>query len=325
MTMPNEIQRDRFSRVRQATLESAVPHQTFVRCLEKLSRFHQRSLSESKYRCAFVTGETGAGKSTLIEYYASQYPREARLNVDFAPIVCVRAPGRSTVKGLGNAILIKLGGPSQMSWSDFEITNQVVKLIRAMDVQLLIIDEVQDLLEWKRNSSLFPTLVANFVQAIIDATAAGVVLVGLPNIEDIADQERQLASRTGAYIRMAGLRPTNPAERADFKLLMKAIENNSLLPFYAPLETPLVALRIQMASAGYIGEARRLVRFAINNAEDEGSALVRLQDFSAALRDTTPGSTLRVDPFKMSDADLIAWIEADPKKAMKDAGPRWTE
>lgn len=124
---------------------------------------------------------------------------------------------------------------------------------------------------------------------------------------------------------MAGLRPTNPAERADFKLLMKAIENNSLLPFYAPLETPLVALRIQMASAGYIGEARRLVRFAINNAEDEGSALVRLQDFSAALRDTTPGSTLRVDPFKMSDADLIAWIEADPKKAMKDAGPRWTE
>ncbi|MFN4339601.1 TniB family NTP-binding protein [Parvibaculum sp.] len=325
MTMLSEPRRDRFERIRQAALESAVQHKTFVRSLERLTRFHQRSLSESKCRCAFITGETGAGKSTLIEYYATQYPREARLNVDYSPVVCVRAPGRSTVKGLGNAILMKLGGPSQMSWSDFEITNQVVKLIRAMDVQLLIIDEVQDLLEWKRNSSLFPTLVANFVQAIIDATAVGVVLVGLPNIEEIASQERQLASRTGAYIRIAGLRPTNPAERADFKLLMKAIEQEASLPFYSPLDTQLVALRIQMASAGYIGEARRLVRFAINNAEDEGSTLVRAQDFSAALRNMTPGNFRRVDPFRMPDTDLIAWIETDPKKAMKDAGPLWTE
>lgn len=217
MTMPNEIQRDRFSRVRQATLESAVPHQTFVRCLEKLSRFHQRSLSESKYRCAFVTGETGAGKSTLIEYYASQYPREARLNVDFAPIVCVRAPGRSTVKGLGNAILIKLGGPSQMSWSDFEITNQVVKLIRAMDVQLLIIDEVQDLLEWKRNSSLFPTLVANFVQAIIDATAAGVVLVGVAEHRGYRGSGKAARQQNRSLHQNGGTAPDEPRRTCGFQ------------------------------------------------------------------------------------------------------------
>lgn len=325
MTTPNEIRQDRFTRMRNEAIEGAVRHKTFTRCLDRLARFHQSSLSESKCRCAFVTGETGAGKSTLIEYYASQHPRVSGRNVDCAPVVCVRAPGRSTVKGLGSAILIKLGSPSPASWSDFEITNHVIKLIRAMDVQLLIIDEVQDLLEWKRNSSLFPTLVANFVQSIIDTTATGVVLVGLPNIETIADQERQLAGRTGAYIRMTGLRPTSPTERADFKLLMEALGMRSHLPFFAPLDSPLIALRIQIASAGYIGEARRLVRFAVNCAEDEGSALVRLEDFSAALRDMTPGDSVRVDPFKMSDVDLMAWIEIDPKKAIKDAGPKWIE
>lgn len=235
MTTPNEIRLDRFTRMRNEAIEGAVRHKTFTRCLDRLARFHQSSLSESKCRCAFVTGETGAGKSTLIEYYASQHPRVSGRNVDCAPVVCVRAPGRSTVKGLGSAILIKLGSPSPASWSDFEITNHVIKLIRAMDVQLLIIDEVQDLLEWKRNSSLFPTLVANFVQSIIDTTATGVVLVGLPNIETIADQERQLAGRTGAYIRMTGLRPTSPTERADFKLLMEALGMRSHLPFFAPL------------------------------------------------------------------------------------------
>lgn len=301
-------------RARMAAVQ-VVKHPAFEYGLRKLTLFHQRLSQNVEFRCMYITGESGTGKTTLIEHYISAFPMERMPSVDIRRAVYVRAPARSSVKGLGYQILSHLGAPTAARMTDFEISSCVRKLLRQMRVEILFIDEVQDLLEWKSASTRIPKLVANFIKEILQETDTGIVLAGLPCIETISSFEKQLKNRTAGGISMVPFHAANPSDREAYRQILLSSVEKSKLVFDFDVSDALTAIRFQVASDGNPSVTKNLINAASTEAEIEGSRSIGMKHIEYAYIMSQEKTEIKIDPFQMSKEELISWVEADATRA----------
>src|ERR1044072_4049402 len=59
--------------------------------------------------CMLITGTKGAGKTTLIEWYVSDFPVRQLTERRIVPILVANVPSPATVKGLAAAMLDAIG------------------------------------------------------------------------------------------------------------------------------------------------------------------------------------------------------------------------
>ncbi|MES1990963.1 MAG: TniB family NTP-binding protein [Pseudomonadota bacterium] len=292
-------------------MKQVVHHPLHNAALLKLEQFHLGLKEPHEIRCMLITGESGSGKTTLVNEYMSRFPFERHPNVDVRRVLYVRAPSRSSVKSLGLHILRKLGGPIIPRMSDFEVSLCVRKLLCEMGVELLFIDEVQDLLEWKPTSNKIPKLVANFIKEILQETNTGIVLMGSPSIEVIPTLEVQLGNRTGEGISLDSLRAADAEERAAYREYLAVAVKEWSLPVELDLSDNLTALRFQVATDGRFSLTNKVLHIAKNRAALEKSPSVRAKHFEYAFVIMNDSNEQKIDPFKMGKDDLLAWVEVD--------------
>lgn len=137
-----------FGQMSRLLSSDTVWHGVLDSAMKSLKIFHEGIKRNSECRCLFLTGVSGAGKTTLIGRYMQRFPIEKHIVVDRHRVAYVRAPSRSTIKGLGTKILTEFGCPVFPRMPDYEISANVRKLLRELRVELLFIDEVDDMIEW---------------------------------------------------------------------------------------------------------------------------------------------------------------------------------
>lgn len=89
------------------------PYPLFDRVLEDIYECHYSPEinGNDDPDCLLLTGETGAGKTTIYKTYAQNFPRQETDEGSIVPIVYTSIPAPATVKGLVTAILRELGAP----------------------------------------------------------------------------------------------------------------------------------------------------------------------------------------------------------------------
>ncbi|MFZ0748012.1 MAG: TniB family NTP-binding protein, partial [Pyrinomonadaceae bacterium] len=84
--------------------------------------------------CMLITGTKGAGKTTLIDWYASGFPVRESMEKRIIPVLVVTVPSPATVKGLGSAMLDAIGDPAADKGAVSSITLRMRKYIKDCEV-----------------------------------------------------------------------------------------------------------------------------------------------------------------------------------------------
>ncbi|WP_409439108.1 TniB family NTP-binding protein [Psychromonas sp. GE-S-Ul-11] len=151
---------------------------------------------QSDQQCMLLTGDTGVGKTHIIKHYKKRVLATQNYSRGTMPILVSRI---SNGKGLDATLIqilidLELFGSSQRKKRGYQtdLTGKVIKSLIRAKVELLILNEFQELLEFKNFRDRQD--VANTLKRISEEAKVPIVLVGMPWADKIAE-EPQWSSR----------------------------------------------------------------------------------------------------------------------------------
>ncbi|MEI8612693.1 TniB family NTP-binding protein [Shewanella sp. PP-He15 brown] len=151
---------------------------------------------QSDQQCMLLTGDTGVGKSHLINHYKKQVLASQKYGRESIPVLVSRI---SSGKGLDATLTqmlmdLELFGSHQRKKHGYatDLRKKLVDNLVKAKVELLIINEFQELIEFKTVQER--QLIANAFKYISEEARVPIVLVGMPWAEQIAE-EPQWSSR----------------------------------------------------------------------------------------------------------------------------------
>lgn len=151
---------------------------------------------QSDQQCMLLIGDTGVGKSHTINHYKKRVLATQNYSRNTMPVLISRI---SRGKGLDATLIqmladLELFGSSQIKKRGYktDLTKKLVESLIKAQVELLIINEFQELIEFK--SVQERQQIANGLKFISEEAKVPIVLVGMPWAATIAE-EPQWASR----------------------------------------------------------------------------------------------------------------------------------
>jgi DNA transposition AAA+ family ATPase len=141
-----------------------------------------------------LTGETGVGKTALVNNYLSRFDSGNGWNKQ--TVLNTRIPSKVSEKNTLNQFLVdlgsKAGGRSARGRNEIAKAGGVVTQLKRKSVELIIVNEIQELVEF--SSADDRQTIANTFKNISEEAGVSFVLVGMPYAEVIAE-ESQWSSR----------------------------------------------------------------------------------------------------------------------------------
>jgi type II secretory pathway predicted ATPase ExeA len=168
---------------------------TIINDFNKLRLYHDIA---GEKPCMMLSGDTGCGKSALIKHYYESNPpylSEGRRKV---PVLLSRIPSNPSIESTLKQLLHDLGQFGAKSkkqlrhGNDLALAENLVEQLKLSGTEIIIIDEFQELVE--NNLGKKRRDIANQFKYLNDKAGISIVLVGMPWIEQIAD-EPQWSSR----------------------------------------------------------------------------------------------------------------------------------
>ena len=145
-------------------------------------------------QCMLVTGDTGCGKSYLIEKYCERASESAPDNK--CSVLSTRIPSKPTIDSTIIELLKDVGHFSATfrkgKSNDQSLTESLIRCLKSSGVELIIVKEFQELVEFKSGKAM--SEIANRLKYISEEAAVPIVLVGMPWAKKIAED---LLNQTG--------------------------------------------------------------------------------------------------------------------------------
>lgn len=137
--LPNE---DRLKRIRA---ERWIGYPKAVEALDKLETLLAWPIKQ-RMPNLLIIGPTNNGKSMIIEKFRRAHPIIPGLDSDKIPIVTVQMPSDPSIHRFYAALLAAIGAPIPLRRRLAEMEQHVLGLLRAVNIRMLIIDELHNLL-----------------------------------------------------------------------------------------------------------------------------------------------------------------------------------
>ena len=169
-----------------------------------------------------LLGPSGGGKTTLIKECISNKFNSGDILGRKRTALLVNMPSSPSKKSLASAILEALGDQfaSSRSHSAEAKFRRVVVLLKNLGVEILIFDEVQHLIDFKRSSAYEA---ADWIKSLMNELQIAVVLVGLKRTEGLLWANEQLRRRFSASIEFNRYTCSSDADLCEFVALVNSI------------------------------------------------------------------------------------------------------
>src|SRR5690606_24655361 len=139
-------------------------------------------------RSTFITGDTGLGKTEAVASYVSRYSSEVHPEWTRHRVVSISLKARTTTK----EIILKLFralGVRRRAGTEGELFEDLLELLRACQVELIVIDEIQHVLPEHSHRRLQEN--RDFFKSLLDQSGVPMVFVGLPKSLGLLEAPRQ--------------------------------------------------------------------------------------------------------------------------------------
>ncbi|QAZ39570.1 AAA family ATPase [Methylibium sp. Pch-M] len=161
-----------------------------LRELEACLRTGQR---KAKPRHLVIFGESGVGKSKLLEVFSGMHPRLELADRSVIPVLRASMPSLPTPKRIVVELLKAMGSPFATKGKDDEPILQLKTLCTACGVQLVLLDEVSHLVDRGREKTHYRY--GDALKEVVDALGIPFVLTGIPRLMKLFDVNEQLRGR----------------------------------------------------------------------------------------------------------------------------------
>lgn len=220
-----------------------------------------------------IVGPTNNGKSMIIEKFRRTYPPVPELDSEKIPVVSVQMPSEPSIKRFYSALLAAMGAPIRPRQQIAELEQQALHLLRAVQVKILVIDELHNIMAGKGSSQREFLNLLRFL-----GNELRIPLVG------IGTKEAYLAIRTDDQLE-------NRFEPMVLPVWQEGNELESLIASFVamlPLRRPSFIANSDMAryilarTEGTIGEITQLLTSAAIAAIDSEEESINSRTFSLA-------------------------------------------
>lgn len=308
-------------KLRVEQLYIKIPRYEAVKKKIEHCRIHSKISSEPVNM--LITGGAGAGKTTLIKSYVSQYPRYDKEDRTIVPVLCASIPAPATVKGLATMLLAKLGDPFAESGSVSVKTLRLCRLVKECRTELNILDEFQHFID--RDSEKILRTVSDWLKEFLNETGIPTILIGLPYSDEILDANEQLERRFLLRESLASFgwedrRPEKKGEcplQDEFRTFLKMVEGLLPLRENSNLSDWETAYRLYCASNGIIYFAMLVIRGAAILAIEQGRDSIDLELLAQAYpKRLLEADKNRMHPFEtdIRDLKIIPFKKPDRKR-----------
>lgn len=196
----------------------------FTAAIREIARRHQRGVEANVAEGMLLVAQTGSGKTTVLEYYASKFPPVKTPTGMKIPVVRVTTPATPSVKMLAETILLAMGDPASGSGNTTLKTNRIVHLFKSCGVELLMIDEFQHFIDGKRTAEC--RKVTDWVKTLIDSLGIPVILTGLPRSILVLNSNPQMRRRFGAPFYMSPFSFYSKENKLEFRGVLNALQKS---------------------------------------------------------------------------------------------------
>jgi chromosomal replication initiation ATPase DnaA len=150
----------------------------------------------------FITGETGVGKTHLIQQFIEKEGKEK--------IVFASSPIQSTLKSLLEEFLYQVGDPfpGKGTWGDK--FRRLILFINQTDIKLIILDDIQRLYAGNKMKTYE---VLDILVQMMDQTNVSFILLGLENTQFIVEMNERLNRRISLTVSLNGLNEEQAATK----------------------------------------------------------------------------------------------------------------
>lgn len=281
-----------------------VEHTQVKQIFEDFDQLRASRLFHSDPQCMLLTGDTGVGKSHLIKHYQKRVTCSQTVSRTCHPILVSRIASGKGIDHTFAQILsdLELFGSHRRTGQrglQRDLRKDTVKCLINANVELLIINEFQEVIEFK--SPQERQLVANALKYLSEAAKLPIVLVGMPWAEKIAD-EPQWSSRLIRRRLLSYFDIISDDGQKYFKRYLKGLANNMPLEIRPALEQAEFAIPLFAASKGENRILKHLLTETLRHALLNNSLTLEREHFIAAhdsLFGTSQPNPFRENPDKV--------------------------
>lgn len=256
--------------------------------------------------CLAILGDTGAGKTTLVDTWLEKAPLRAMETAEgsIIPYLYVLVPSSPKKKGAVAAFLRALHDPNPSRGTEWDMISRVHRLIKRCQVRVIFVDEFQHLFE--KDTQKVAHAIADFLKDVSNQAHVPLILTGmLGEAEPILEANSQLGRRVGTPL---VLRPfewdrNRPETIKEFRTLMRDIDRALPLDL-SNLQDEEMAFRFYYASEGYLGWIMEIIREAAIRAIDTDCHCLNMPLLAAAYEARLAGSEMgdgKVNPFSTAN------------------------
>ncbi|HSC76490.1 MAG TPA: TniB family NTP-binding protein [Pseudomonadales bacterium] len=222
------------------------------------------TLREKKRRfgvvsCLLLTGESGSGKSAIAEYYVKNNPVIEQSERTYIPVFHFELKAISTPLEFLRSLLIAIGDPQQGMGAKNagELYARLLALIKAVGIELLILDEIQVIIE--RRSAKMVAGIADLFKDLIKETNIPIVFMGMPWSKYLVDSNSQLGRRIIYRRVIPPFRIGQKNERDEYRRLLKMLSDAYHISNEVKLEELSFTYRMFSATSGNLSTTVELI------------------------------------------------------------------
>lgn len=258
------------------------PHRRFSEATARIAELHHYGCRNKVSVGLSVSGPSGVGKTTILEHYQAQFPRYSDGNTTCIPVLTVGTPAGPTVKSLAQSILTALGDPGAHRGSAEEKTQRIYLFLERCRVQVIFLDEFHHF--FFAETTRHFRQISDWLKGLMNTARVGLVLVGLPEGEEVVKANPQLWRRFSSRVLLSPFDIDDEQDLAEFRGLLRAFEAALPLPVEVPLHEANLARQFYFASDGRLDYVRKVLEGAISIANQAGLSCLDLPIYESSFR-----------------------------------------
>lgn len=282
-------------RQRYIAKELYVLHPPLTKVLKELFRSAAACRDRDTGSAVLIIGGSGSGKTHLINMVEKHKNADHSGDVSRAPIVKFRVPTPTTQRAMSSALLRGLGHPKSNSGNAQELFSRAITQIRAVQTEIIMIDNVHDIPERRREGGVMQ--IGNWIRDLIDESRCLVALLGTAASRQVTEANAQLRRRVPTHMHIDYFDIGEQKEIAVFRRFLHELDKRLPLVELSQLSEPSLMLKLYWATYGIAEYIFRLMSEAMVNAVENRREKILLVDFEMAFNSIYQDAASGLNPF----------------------------
>ncbi len=285
--------------------EHLVPTENVSIANVMIQRAFDGALGNGERRSVLIIGNSGCGKTTVLEEFYHRHPEERHEEGLSVPVVMTTVPAKPTVKGLAAALLQAIGEPDAgLKGTEQSLTYQLIRLIKAVKARIIMLDEFQHFIS--QHSERVQADVANWLKVLVETTGVNLVVSGTPKSRMVMEvAQGQLKRRFMAPVEMTEFDWKYPESRKEFIRMLGELGELCQPCVFPDLADESMAYRFYVATGGIPGRLVNLLRDVVSDAFAYKRFEIGLPELADAACNANYDEVFEVNPFT-ENFDLTA-------------------